>query len=146
MATAQTAVAAGDTITLSIAPSAGGQESGYAIYRSRQHGTNAVSDLRLMCRIPKAGTGNTVYIDQNRQVPGATKAATLNMKPGADNISWRQLLPMTEFQLYPTNTPTIPWAQLLFGYLRITKRKQNVIYINVVPTNAAWQPFAPAAT
>ena len=143
--TAQTAVASGQSATLTIQPSASGAETGYAIYRSRQNGTSAPNDLRLMSKIPKAGVGNTVYVDNNLQIPGSTTAAMVNMNPGADNISWRQLLPMTEFQLYPTQAATMPWAQLLFGYLRIAKRKQNVVYINVVPTSAVWQPFVPGA-
>ncbi len=138
----QQAVAAGKKVTVTITASGGGTETGYAVYRSRQNGTNAPSDFRLMARIAKNNTGTTIFTDYNRLIPGAVKAGMVNMKPGADNISWRQLLPMSEFQLYPSNTPTIPWAQMLFGYLRIAKLKQNVAYINVVPSKAVWRPFA----
>jgi hypothetical protein len=50
---AQTAVAAGQGAVLTITQSQGGTEGGYVIYRSRQNGTNAPSDMREMARIAK---------------------------------------------------------------------------------------------
>ncbi|HET8550864.1 MAG TPA: hypothetical protein VFM97_00120 [Gammaproteobacteria bacterium] len=141
LVSAQTAVAAGDAVTLTITPSDGGTETGYVIYRGRKNGTNAVTDLRQMARVPKAGAGNTTYVDKNRDIPGTTKAYILNMAPGAMAINWRQLLPMLKFPLYPTNSAIVPWAQLLFGYLRIGKRRHHVVIKNIVTANAAWKPF-----
>lgn len=138
--TAQTAVAAGQKATLTITASAGGQETGYAIYRSRMNGTNAPADLRLVKRIPKAG-GTTVFVDRNEDIPGTSKATILNMQRGADAISWRQLLPMMEFQLYPTQSAVLPWAQLLFGYLRLAKRRHHVVIKNILANKAVWRPF-----
>lgn len=137
---AQTAIAAGQKVVLTITASAGGLETGYAIYRSRQNGTSDATDLRLMARIPKAGA-TTTYTDLNRDIPGASKAYILNLGAGADAINWRQLLPMLKFPLYPTNAAVIPWAQLMFGYLRITKRRHHVVLKNITPLNAAWKPF-----
>ena len=138
---AQTAVAAGKKVTLTITASAGGQETGYAIYRSRQNGTNAPSDFRLMTRVPKAGA-TTTYVDQNRDIPGTTRAYILNMNPGDHAINWRQLLPMMKFPLYPTIAAVIPWAQLMFGYLRITKRRHHAVIKNIVANGQKWKPFA----
>lgn len=140
VATAQVAVAAGKKVVLTIAGSTGGDETGYAIYRSRLNGTNAPSDMRLMCRIPRTGA-STVYTDVNRDIPGTTKAFLLNMKSGANAISWRQFLPMTKFQLYPTNAPVLPWAQMLFGYLRLAKLRQHAVIKNILPHGAEWKPF-----
>jgi hypothetical protein len=137
---AQTAVAAGNGVTLTIARSAGAQETGYAIYRGRLNGTNALNDLRLMRRIPSAGA-TTVYVDLNTDIPGTTKAYILNMLPSANAITWRQLLPMLKFPLYPTVSAVIPWAQLMFGFLRISKRRHHVVIKNIVPNGAIWQPF-----
>lgn len=137
---AQTAVAAGQQATITITASAGQQETGYAIYRGRKNGTNAVMDFRLQRRIPRTGA-TTTYVDQNRDIPGTSKAVILNMAAGADAIAWRQLLPMMEFQLYPTNSPVLPWAQLLFGYLRLAKRKQHAVIKNILPNKATWKPF-----
>lgn len=140
LVSAQTAVAAGKKVTLTITKSAAGTETGYAIYRGRKNGTNALTDLRLVCRIPRTGD-STVYVDLNRKIPGTTKAYILNMAPGAQAITWRQMLPMTKFPLYPTNAAVVPWAQLLFGYLRIGKRKHHVTIENIVPSGALWKPF-----
>jgi hypothetical protein len=139
--TAQTAVAAGKKAVLTITASAGGEETGYVIYRSRLNGTNAPSDFRQMARIPKAGA-TTTFTDLNRKIPGTTTAYVLNMAPGAQAITWRQLLPMLKFPLYPTVSATIPWAQLMFGYLRIGKRKHHCVIENIVPNGAQWKPFA----
>lgn len=133
-------VAAGNGVTLTIGQSAGGLETGYTIYRSRLNGTNAPSDLRKMVRIPRTGA-STVYVDLNQDIPGSTRARLLSMSPGGDAIAWRQLLPMTKFQLYATQAATIPWAQLLFGYLRLGKRKQHVLIKNIVTSSQVWRPF-----
>jgi hypothetical protein len=146
---AQVAVAAGQSVTLTIGASAGKQETGYVIYRSRLNGTGTVagtvagqgSDFREMLRIPASGLATTVYVDQNRDIPGTTKAYILNMARGATAITWRQLLPMIKFALYPTNQAIIPWAQMLFGYLRISKRRHHVVIKNILPANAVWRPF-----
>lgn len=137
---AQQAVTAGQKVTLTITASAGGQETGYAIYRSRLNGTNSPSDFRLVTRIGKAGA-TTTYVDLNRDIPGTTRAYILNMSPGDHAINWRQLLPMMKFPLYPTNAAVIPWAQLMFGYLRITKRRHHAVIKNILPNGAKWKPF-----
>ncbi len=138
---AQVAIAAGQGVVLTIAPSSGGAETGYVIYRGRRNGSNSPSDLREMIRIPRAPSGNTTYTDINEEIPGTSKAYLLNMTPGAKAITWRQFLPMMKFPFYPNGTVTIPWAQLLFGYLRLGKARHHVVYKNIVPTTAAWKPF-----
>jgi hypothetical protein len=138
---AQVAVTAGQKVTLTIAQSATGEETGYVIYRSRKNGTNATTDFRQMARVAKAGA-TTTYVDLNRDIPGTSKAYILNMSQGAKAITWRQLLPMLKFPLYPTNSAVVPWAQLLFGFLRIGKRRHHVVIKNIVPNGAVWKPFA----
>lgn len=138
---AQVVVAAGQKVTIVIDNSAGNQETGYAIYRSRKNGSNAVTDFRLMKRVAKAGA-TTTFVDENHDIPGASAAYMLNMTPGQMAITWRQLLPMTKFPLYPTVSAVVPWAQLLFGYLRIGKRRHHTVIKNIVPTGATWKPFA----
>ena len=139
--TAQTAVAAGKKAVLTITASVAGTETGYAIYRSRLNGTNATDDLRLVARIPKAGA-TTVYTDLNRDIPGTSKAFVLNLTPGHTAITWRSLLPLIKFPLYPANSAIVPWALLMFGYLRISKRRHHVVIKNIVPSAASWKPFA----
>ena len=141
LASAQVAVAVGEKVTLTITASVGGAETGYIIYRSRKNGTNAATDVRQMARVAKAGA-TTVYVDRNREIPGTSTAYILNMAPGAQAITWRQMLPMLKFPLYPTVSAVVPWAQLMFGYLRLAKRRHHVLIKNIVADSAAWKPFA----
>lgn len=133
-------VVQGGSVTLTIARSAAATETGYVIYRSRKNGTGAKTDLRQMVRIPSQGA-TTVYQDLNFDFPGTTRARMLSMSKGGDAINWRSLLPMTKFPLYPTSAATLPWAQLLLGYLRLAKRKHHVVIKNIVCTAQLWKPF-----
>jgi len=146
---AQQNVVAGNKVVLTITRSAGAQETGYIIYRSAKGGGNVIagsgpagwgSDYREVARIAVAGA-TTTWTDYNSDIAGTTKAYILNMSPGALAISWRQLLPMLKFQLYPTNSAIIPWAQLLFGYLRIGKRRHHSVIKNILPTAQVWRPY-----
>lgn len=137
---AQITVAAGNKVTLTITSSAGGTETGYVIYRGRKNGTNSLTDLREMAKCARAGA-TTTYIDYNNDLPGATDAYVLSLDPSSDAISWRQYLPMLKIPMYPTNSPIMPWIQMICGYLRITKRKQHIWIKNIVPTGAKWKPF-----
>ncbi|ATI15638.1 major capsid protein [Bordetella phage vB_BbrM_PHB04] len=140
--TTQTAVAAGQKVTLTIAQSASGTESGYAIYRSRQNGTNAAADLRLVKIVKKAGA-TTTFVDLNRDIPGTVSIPLLNLGPSADAIGWRQYQPMTKIPLPfgVGGVPVISWFQFLFGYLRVTKPKHHGYIKNILPSNAKWRPF-----
>lgn len=144
---AQVAVGAGQSVSIVITGSAGGTETGYVVSRNRLNGgavvvggVDGTSDFREMMKIPRAGA-TTTFVDQNRDIPGTTKAYVLNMTPGQSAIDWRQLMPMIKFPLYPTNAAVLPWAQLLFGYLRITKRRHHVVLKNVLPVDAKFRPF-----
>lgn len=146
----QVAVAVGGQVSIAIAAGTQVATSGFVIYRSRVNGGNkingtlgaadGISDFREMCRIPITGA-TTTYVDVNRDIPGCGKAYVLNLTSSATAILWRQLLPMLRFNLYPTQSAVIPWAQLLFGYLRISKLRHHVVLKNVLPNSAAWRPF-----
>lgn len=138
---AQVAVAAGDAVTLTIAESASKAETGYAIYRGRQDGTDDVKDFRLVKMIKKSGA-TTTFVDQNRDMPGTVSIPLLNMAPNADAIGWRQFQSMTKIPL-PFGVggmPVISWFQFLFGYLRMTKPKHHGYIKNILPSNAKWRP------
>jgi hypothetical protein len=139
----QIAVAAGKKAAITITVSASGTETGYAIYRGRQNGTDATDDLRLMCIIPRTGA-STVYNDVNREIPGTCKVPVLNLAQSADAIGWRQYQPMTKIPLPfgVGGVPVISWLQMLFGYLRVTKPKHHGYIKNIVPKNATWRPFS----
>lgn len=133
-------VAAGKQVKITITASAGGEETGYVIYRGRKDGTAALSDVREMVRVPKAGA-STVYIDKNREIPGTTCAYMLNLSASDHAIAWRQFLPMMKIPMAAVNSPIVPWLQMICGYLRISKRNQHVVIKNVTPNGAAWKPF-----
>ncbi len=138
---AQIAVAAGKKVVLTITKSGSDSESGYAIFRSRQNGTNDTTDFRLVKVIKKAGA-TTTFTDLNRDIPGTVSAPLLNMDQGADAIGWRQFQSMTKIPL-PFGVGGIPvysWFQFLFGYLRITKPKHHGYIKNILPSNAKWRP------
>lgn len=140
---AQIAVAAGKSVVLTITGSTSGSESGYAIYRSRQNGTNGIKDLRLVKVIKKTGA-TTTFTDLNRDIPGTVAVPLLNLAPNADAIGWRQFQPMTKIPL-PFGIGGVAqysWFQFLFGYLRITKPKHHGYIKNILPSNAKWRPHA----
>ncbi len=141
--TTQTAVAAGKKAVLTITRSSAATESGYAIYRSRQDGTNAATDLRLV-KVIACGGATTTFTDKNRDIPGTVKVPLLNMKPGADAIGWRQFQAMTKIPLPfgVGGVPVISWFQFLFGYLRVTKPKHHGFIKNILPSNALWRPHS----
>jgi hypothetical protein len=138
----QVAVAQGQQVTLTIGASATKSETGYVIYRGRQNGTNALSDLREMIRIPASGGATTTYVDLNTEIPGSTSAYVLDLDPADHSIAWKQFLPMMKIPMAAVNSPIIPWLQMICGYLRITKRNQHTVIKNIVPTGASWKPFA----
>lgn len=139
--TSQVAATAGGKVTLTITGSSSGQETGYVIYKSRLNGTNNLSDLRELCRIPKQQGGQTVWDDLFLDVPGSTTAYVLNMNPSDHAISWKQYMPMFKIPMAAVNSPIIPWLQMVCGYLRITKRRQHIVIKNIVPSGALWKPF-----
>ena len=140
---AQVAVAAGKKAVLTIAASASGSESGYAIYRSRQNGTNDTADFRLVKVIARTGA-STTFTDLNRDIPGTVSVPCLNMNQASDAIGWRQFQPMTKIPLPfgVGGVPVMSWFQFLFGYLRVTKPKHHGYIKNVLPSSATWKPFA----
>lgn len=137
---AQIAVAVGEKVTLTITKSAGGAETGYVLYRSKKNGSNDPADMREFMRVAKGGN-TTVVVDLNREIPGTSKAYLLDLRPGQTAITWRQFLPMLRFNLYPTTQAIIPWAQMLFGYLRISKRRHHAVIKNILPSASLWRPF-----
>lgn len=149
LVSAQVAVPASGKVTLTIGRSAGQQETGYVVYRSRQNGPKEVlgsvvgegSDFREIGRVGVGGN-TTQFIDMNETIPGTCEAYVLNLNPAQTAITWRQFLPMFKFPLAAVDSAVIPWAQILAGYLRITKRRHHVMLKNILPNAAVWRPFA----
>jgi hypothetical protein len=45
-------------------------------------------------------------------------------------------MPMLKIPMAATNSPIIPWIQMICGYLRVTKRAQHVVQL--VAGNFRW--------
>jgi hypothetical protein len=138
---AQGAIVAGGAASLLITASASRAETGYVIYRGRLNGTNQLTDIREMVRIPASGGATTTYLDENGDIPGSTCSFVLNLSESDHAIAWRQYLPMMKIPMAAVNSPIIPWLQMICGYLRISKRNQHVVIKNIVTTNQVWRPF-----
>ena len=140
---AQIAVAAGQKVTLTITASGAASETGYAIYRGRQNGTNATDDFRLVKVVKKTGA-TTTFVDLNRDIPGTVSVPLLNLNPSADAIGIRQFQPMTKIPLPfgVGGVPVISWFQMVFLYLRVTKPKHHGYIKNILPSLAKWRPFS----
>jgi hypothetical protein len=135
---AQVAVAAGESVVVTITPNATNNATYYALYRSRQDGTNANNDFREVARIAADGDNPVTYTDQNQNIPGTSPIFVLTIDEQA--IVIRRLLPQMRFPLFPQDTAEHIWAQLLFCYLRVGKENQHRLIKNFLPTQATWRP------
>jgi len=95
--------------------------------------------LRVAAGSGGGAPGTTVYVDLNTDIPGTSFIAVMTMLE--DAITIMRFLDMMRFPLYPTSKAEHPWAQLLFGHLRIGKPNQHVLIKNVLPSSASWKPF-----
>lgn len=133
-------VGSGEHVPLVITASAGGTETGYVVYRSKQNGTNTTSNFREVGRIAKAGA-TTTFIDYNNDIPGTTKAYVLSMNPNTDAISRSVLIEPSQIPMATINTPTSNFLVVSAMALRVTKSRQHVVIKNILPTSSAWRPF-----
>lgn len=134
-------VAAGGGATLTVTPNVDGKATGYAIYRSTQDPTKVptLKDMRLVTKVPMA---QATYVDGNQKIAGASTLYALSRNP--DSIKIAQLLPVTQFPLYPTNAAVIPWAVLMYWALQLGVPQHHWAIENYVPSNA-WQPHKRAS-
>lgn len=134
-------LAAGQSAQLTITPNADGKATGYVIFRSRQNPQAApeLREFREVEAIPKGSQGgNVTYTDDDDILPGSSIMFLLNLVP--ESIGWAQLLPATQFPLYPTRAAVIPWAVLLYGTLQLSIPNHHFVLRNYVAPHASWKP------
>lgn len=137
-------VGEGDAVDLEIDANTTPEQTGYVIYRSMQNPNSAPGpeDLRLVRRIPTADLNNpaatTVYQDLNHDLPGSAKSVILELNPLS--IDLVELLPLTQFPLYPTVKASDPWALLYFAALRLSVPQRHWAVKNYVPTTSPFKP------
>jgi hypothetical protein len=134
-------VASGEKVNITITPAGAADQTGWYIYRGRKDDTvGAAADMRYLTQAGHTGTAADVVADLNVEIPGCSSLYLLSLG-GPSAVSIRQLLPMTRFNLYPSVKAEVPWAQLLFTYVRVTKAEQCAEIRNVLPASADWKPF-----
>lgn len=136
-ASAATAVAAGQQVTLTVS-TVGNKPTSYAVYRTKKGVTDANSALFLgHFAANNKGTGDTI-VDTNENLPGTSDIFVLTMDAIYDAIEWFQFLPLMKFDLYPTNEAVYPFLMLLFGALALKKEEQHAYIKNVSPASLGW--------
>ena len=137
-------IADGGFARLTVDAPAVASQTGFVVYRSMQDPATAptAADLRLVVRVPNPDLetpgAQLVYDDRNHRLPGASKVFLLDMDERS--IDWTQLLPLTQFPLYPTRKASYPWAVLLFGALKLAIPQRHWMVENYVPKSAKWRP------
>ena len=128
--TAATAIAAGESVLLTVTDGGGANPAtGYRIYRT-DDGVTDVTLAKLVTTVKAtagAGSGCT-YTDRDWWVPGTGMSCLIQRN--LQNISVRQLAPMLKIPL-ATVAASIRWMQLLYWCLIIYSPKKNVLFINV---------------
>lgn len=135
---AQVAVDAGDGVTVTATHGGGHTATAMVFYRGRLDGTNADGDFREMVRVA-AGSGTTVYVDLNQNIPGTSFIAVMTINDNAINMM--RFFESTRFPLYPSTRTEYIWAQIMGCYLRVGKPQQHALIKNVLPTGQQWRPF-----
>jgi len=134
-------VAAGQKVTLTITHT-DSAISGFRIYRSAKDASDA-GDCRYLYHVAADSSGTTHFVDDGSWVPGCTAAFLIDMHRGDPALDWRQLLPMMKLELAIVK-PAIPWLQMIYGFLRVTRPWRLVMFKNILPSaiaDAGWNPL-----
>ncbi|GMO60995.1 MAG: hypothetical protein Ta2A_07060 [Treponemataceae bacterium] len=110
-AAASVGVTSDGAIQITIAPSSTGLETGYIITRSNKGG----SLLMEMVKVPRAASGNTVYVDLNADLPGTAEALWLTERKLQPIVELYQLIPLRYRQLFETDRAWKPFMIQLFA-------------------------------
>jgi hypothetical protein len=127
----------GNAIVITVTPN-GALTTGYRVYLSAKGATNG-NDCRFYAEYPATGSQQTLTVD-GTWVTGSTCLYLLSMDPADRAIDWRQLYPMTRFNLAIT-APVIPFLVMIYGYLRVMKPSWHGMIKNVIPSEVEWDPF-----
>ncbi|RTL20070.1 MAG: hypothetical protein EKK55_18305 [Rhodocyclaceae bacterium] len=117
-------VAAGDQVEITVQD--GGQDAdSYIVYRSPEGG--ALADAKEIFRVPKTGASQTI-VDRNWELPGKNIAFVLTKR--TDTMRWRQLMPLTKFELGMIDT-SFRTMLLIYGALQIMAPRMQCYIYNV---------------
>lgn len=109
---------------LAITKGAGGNPTGYVIYRSLADQTDILYEIGRT----KFTASPQTYEDKNQIVAGSSMAFGFTMAP--DVLSFRQLAPFTKIPLAQIDLNT-RWAQVLYGAPALYAPKKCCVFVNV---------------
>ncbi len=135
----QVVLAAGCAIQITVTP-ADALATGYRVYLSAVDAADA-TDCRLHAEYAATGAQQTLTVD-GHWVTGTTDIYLLSMEEGEAAIDWRQLFPITRFDLAVTS-PVIPFLVMMYGYCRVMRPNWHGLITNVLPSNVDWAPLGP---
>ena len=120
-------VAAGDKVTFTLTPGAGGDVDWYEIFRTKKDGASGTE--RLILRVPNAaGAGAQTIDDFNENLPGTTMAGMFQQN--MESMSIKQLAPMVKIPLATIDT-SVRWAQVIYLVPVLYAPGKNVVFKNI---------------
>lgn len=126
-----TAIAAGESVTLTITDGAGAYEAtGYMLYRTEKNGSTTYWTQKRIPRDKVNGVyqPTTDYDDGNEWRPRCFSGLLLDMSN--QSLTFKQLAPMLKMNL-AIISPAIRWMQLLYGTPIVYAPGKNVVFKNI---------------
>ena len=120
----ETIALAGEQINVTITNVANAK--GYAVYRSDSAG--AVGTEKFIGYIKQTAGASTVFVDQNKKLPGRAEAFLLYLDPEA--LTFKQLAPLSKINL-ATVAASFEWLQVLYGCLIVFTPRKHFIWENI---------------
>ena len=117
--------------------------TGFRLFKSAVNGVD--HDMRYFASVART-SGSVTYNDLGADVPGTCTAFGVDQTPEIGGVDFDQLLGLTSLQLAIVS-PNMPWLQLLYGALRVTKPKRIQVIKNILPTELralGWNPLGAA--
>jgi len=136
-------VAAGDSVTLTIAPPGAADASVFRVFRTGLGDTTATSatpgKFRYIGSVAANGSNNVTFTDLNTHIPGSETIYLLDMDEQDGAIDYRMLLPLSRIELFAQNLYS-PWAVAMIGALRLRIPKFHGLIHNIVLPEAGFDP------
>jgi len=140
-----TGVAAGNKVTLTIAPPSSHDAGAFRVFRSGQgyslSSGQAAYQFRYIGAVAASGSNNVTFVDYNNHIPGSSSIFLLDLDTNDLAIDYRILLPLARIELFAQNL-FMPWAVGSISSVRVRIPKFHGMIRNFVPTNPVWSPFA----
>ncbi|MDR0475047.1 MAG: hypothetical protein LBH43_15410 [Treponema sp.] len=120
-------VGAGAGVDLTITPNKSKPVTGLVICRSDKEGNKVMEMVQIKC-----GNGaTTVFHDLNHSLPGTASMLFLTENRITTVYRFGQLLPVSTFPLYPTDSAIRPFLVIIFGALEVTAPEHCALVDNI---------------